>query len=338
MKRFVRSILLAVVAIAALLQACEDEVNSPAISSASSVVVSPVESTLGLGSRQSFTATFNGASGHEFMWSVVAGPGQISSAGEYTAPAQLSLYSVTATIRAVLASDTTKVGYARIVITGTNTGNQARGDSTGTGGSDTTSTPKDTTVCFERDILPILRSNCAMSGCHDAYTREEDIDLTSYQSLMNSGDDELVVAHNVSKSDLYEVITSSRASKRMPPPPRSALTAEQIALIRRWILEGAVNRDCSNDTVTCNVDNVTYAATIQPLLQTNCVGCHSGSAPSGGVLLTTYANVKAQADNGKLVGAVSHATGYKAMPPGGRLQNCAIEQIKVWVQAGALNN
>ncbi len=342
MKSFTGLLLLASIVIVLLFQSCEDGVNNSPVGSgkpSSAIIVSPSTAALGLAGQQLFTAALNGDSSQEFVWSVAAGPGQISASGEYTAPAQLSLYSMSTTIKAMLASDTSKVGYAQIIITGLNTGNSASGDSTGNGGgTDTTATPKDTTVCYERDILPILRSNCAMSGCHDSYTREEGIDLTSYQSTINSGG--LVIAHNPAKSELYEVITQSRVSKRMPPSPRAALTSDQIALIRRWILEGATNRDCSKDTVStgCDLSNVTFSNTVQPILQNNCTGCHSGSAPSGGVLLTSYANVKKVADDGRLVGVVSHASGFKSMPPGGTLQSCFVEQIKVWVQAGAPNN
>lgn len=272
-----------------------------------------------------------------FIWRVT-GPGEVLPSGEYVAPAELAVYSMTVTVRAVLAADTTQFGYAQITVMGSNTGGG------GTGGGDTTGgggQPVDTTVCFERDILPILRSNCTMSGCHDSQTRREGIDMTSCQAMQNSKK-RLVVAHDLHESKLYRAITEEDDDDddRMPPPPRPRLSGDQIALIRRWILEGATNRDCSQDTVGtgCDVSNVTYAKTIQPVLQNNCPGCHSGSAPTAGVSLVGYANVKKIADDGRLVGVTSHAPGYVTMPPGGKLRDCAIEQVRVWVQSGAPNN
>ena len=38
---------------------------------------------------------------------------------------------------------------------------------------------------------------------------------------------------------LIEKITCGKGPKRMPPPPKNALTESQIALIRAWIDEGA---------------------------------------------------------------------------------------------------
>lgn len=314
-------------------QSCDDNVTCPTnhtpTPSGAQVTVSPDTVTLQLGEHRSFTALYKGEPA-EFLWRVTSGPGEILASGEYIAPSELAVYSMTATIKAVLATDTNQFGYAKVVVLGSNTGGGGNG---GGGGQ-----PIDTTVCFERDILPILRSSCAMSGCHDSQTHEEGIDLTSYVSMQNSKK-RLVVAHDVQGSKLYKAITEDEGDDdRMPPPPRPRLTDDQIALIRRWILEGATNRDCSQDSTGCDVSNVTYAKTIQPILQNNCLGCHSGSAPTAGISLVGYTNVKKLADDGRLVGVTSHAQGYIAMPPGGTLQNCAIEQIKKWVENGAPNN
>ena len=47
------------------------------------------------------------------------------------------------------------------------------GGTGGTGGTGSGSTGPDTSLCFERDILPIFISNCAKSGCHDASSHQE---------------------------------------------------------------------------------------------------------------------------------------------------------------------
>jgi hypothetical protein len=49
--------------------------------------------------------------------------------------------------------------------------------------------------------------------------------------------------------------------------------------------------------------------------------------------------VKVQAANGKLVGSISHAAGFIAMPSATvSLSACEISQIKAWVNEGVLNN
>ena len=204
-------------------------------------------------------------------------------------------------------------------------------DTTGTGGN---KQPCDSTVVyFGRDVLPILNSNCAMSGCHDAGTAAEGIVLTSYEKVMQTA---RVVPFNLNNSELYEVITETDPDKRMPPPPKPALTAAQIALIAKWINQGAKNLVC--DEQNCDTVNISYANMISKTMNTYCVGCHGASNPSAGINVSNYAGMAAIAGNGKLVGSVTHAAGFKAMPQGGKLPACEIKQIQKWVAMGYPNN
>src|SRR5690348_11891037 len=68
--------------------------------------------------------------------------------------------------------------------------------------------------------------------------------------------------------------------------------------------------------IFCDTTNVTYSGKVLPLIQNNCYTCHSGASPSGNVSLDSYSNLKVYADNGKLIGTISHAAGYSAMPQG----------------------
>lgn len=192
-------------------------------------------------------------------------------------------------------------------------------------------------VYFEKDILPILRSNCAKSGCHDAITHEKDIILNSYTNVMAS---DVVRAFDLNSSDLYEVITETDPDKRMPQPPNERLTTDQITIIAKWILQGAKDLSCDVNAGICDTTNVTYSGFIAPLLANTCVGCHSGDAPSGGISLNTHAGVESVALNGRLIGAITWASGYKPMPFGAakKLPECTIDKIKAWVHDGARNN
>ncbi len=191
-------------------------------------------------------------------------------------------------------------------------------------------------VYFEKDVLPILRSNCAKSGCHDAITQEKDIILDSYANVMKSGE---VRPYDLNKSDLYEVIRENDPDKRMPPPPNQPLTTDQIDIIKRWIQQGAKNLTCDETAGICDTTAVSFAAFVAPVLQTHCIGCHSGGAPSGGILLNSHAAVQTVALNGRLAGAITHAPGYQPMPRGSaRLADCTIDKIKAWIHHGALNN
>lgn len=89
----------------------------------------------------------------------------------------------------------------------------------------------------------------------------------------------------------------------------------------------------------CDTQNVTFASTVAPILSANCYGCHSTETATNGVILDTHAGVKKQADNGTLVGVISHAAGFTPMPQGmAKLPDCDIAKIKEWVDDGAKNN
>ena len=89
----------------------------------------------------------------------------------------------------------------------------------------------------------------------------------------------------------------------------------------------------------CDTFDVAYQKDIRALLANNCssAGCHVGANGVGGLDLTTYADAKAIADNGNLVGRIEETTG-NLMPPGAPLADCDIELIRAWVAKGAPNN
>ncbi|MFN8253593.1 MAG: c-type cytochrome [Ferruginibacter sp.] len=187
------------------------------------------------------------------------------------------------------------------------------------------------TVYFQNKVLPLINSSCAMSGCHDAITHKEGVNLTSYANIIATGG---VKPGNPSGSKLYTVLNKT-GGDRMPPPPAAAFTQAQKDIIYKWILQGAKNNACND----CDTTVFTYNAGIAPIMNTYCKGCHNPSSLGGGIDLSAYAGVKATAVNGKLVGSITHASGYIAMPQGGnKLSDCRITQIKKWITAGSLNN
>lgn len=197
-----------------------------------------------------------------------------------------------------------------------------------------THTSVDTGICFERDILPIFTSNCAMSGCHDVGTASEGFVFNNYENITSKD----FTAGNPYDTELFEKITEDDPDKIMPPPPREALNASQIALIKRWIEEGAKNSSGCNSN-GCDTSNVTFGTIIQPIINTNCKGCHNTASAGGGFNFEAYDGIKAAIDANKLLGSIKHLSGYIAMPQGGRqLSDCNIRQIEIWIADGALNN
>jgi Planctomycete cytochrome C len=191
-------------------------------------------------------------------------------------------------------------------------------------------------VYFEAQVLPILISSCAKSGCHDAASHEEGIIMDSYANVMQTAE---VKPFDLNSGKLYEVITETDPDKRMPQPPNAPLTQDQIQLIANWIQQGAQNLKCDPDFGACDSLNVSFSQTLNPILNTYCVGCHSGPAASGGVSLDAYSGVKTVAQSGKLYGVISWETGFPQMPQGGnQLDACTIAKFKSWIDAGAPEN
>jgi len=185
-------------------------------------------------------------------------------------------------------------------------------------------------ACFDRDIMPVILSRCAIASCHDDITAQEDYRLTSYNGVMA-----IVSPGNPLSSKLYKVITLTDPNDVMPPPPYDKLNSEQIDSIYAWISTGATDEYCGE---TCDTINpVTFSAVIGPVVNNSCRGCHSGNTPSGSVRLENYSDVAAIAASGQLVG-VLNASGYPLMPPSGSFSLCRIRQFEIWIENGYPNN
>jgi mono/diheme cytochrome c family protein len=189
------------------------------------------------------------------------------------------------------------------------------------------------TVYFQNEVLPLILSTCSTTGCHDKLTEDQDILLVDYASIIAYGE---IEPGDPEESKLFKVITDDDPDDRMPPPPKTPLNADQISKIRTWISQGAKDNYCDE---SCDTTNVTFSGTVWPILETSCVGCHSGPAPQGGINLSNYTNVVEVANTGKLYGAISHSQGYSPMPKNlPKLSDCKIEQVKIWIDDGTPNN
>ncbi len=89
----------------------------------------------------------------------------------------------------------------------------------------------------------------------------------------------------------------------------------------------------------CDTASVSYSKTIQPLLDKNCISCHSDAGGNiNGVNLSAYNTVRRNTIGNRIVFAVQGSDGITQMPFGSRLNECEIAQIRSWVRQGALNN
>ena len=101
----------------------------------------------------------------------------------------------------------------------------------------TTSARAEAPVDFARDIKPLLSDRCFKCHGPDSETREADLRLDLRANAVEAA----IVPGDVEESELYHRITSDDPDEKMPPVDsnRTALTPDEIALVRRWILQGA---------------------------------------------------------------------------------------------------
>lgn len=194
------------------------------------------------------------------------------------------------------------------------------------GGTGGITPPKNDSICFNSQVLPLYVSYCAQSGCHDATTRAEGVQLTSYTTIMRG-----ITPGNPSRSVNYTEISNG-----MPPRGYPQLTTDQKNIILKWINEGAKNTNCVN---TCDTTKFTFSNPIQTLLSNNCNGCHGTKPGSGNIYLGDYASAKAYITANKTIflNSINYSSSIapsKRMPPGGKMADCQISQFSKWINNG----
>lgn len=96
-------------------------------------------------------------------------------------------------------------------------------------------------VDFNRDIRPILSDNCFKCHGPDEKQRMANLRLDETEGLfVDRGGYHIIVPGDPAKSKLYQKISSTDESYRMPPSYSGrTITPQQIELIKEWIEQGA---------------------------------------------------------------------------------------------------
>ncbi len=91
-------------------------------------------------------------------------------------------------------------------------------------------------VKFSRDVAPILVANCM--NCHNPERKRGRFDLTTFDALMKGADKEKVIAPG-KPDESHIVLRLKQEETPKMPPGQNDLAAPAIALIEKWIKEGA---------------------------------------------------------------------------------------------------
>lgn len=190
--------------------------------------------------------------------------------------------------------------------------------------------PTSDSVCFSAEVLPMFQSYCGSKGCHGSGSAAEGVSLETYFNIMKG-----ISPSNPSGSKYFREITNGS----MPPKSSPQLSSAQIAIIQKWINQGARNTTCIN---ACDTSKYTYTNAIQSLLATNCNGCHGSMPGSGGVYLGTLTAAQnyIKANKALFLNAINHSTTIPAaqrMPPAGKMSDCQVQQLTKWINANMPN-
>lgn len=92
-------------------------------------------------------------------------------------------------------------------------------------------------------------------------------------------------------------------------------------------------------TIECQTMDMSYMDDILPIIETNCLACHSAAANFGNITLEGFDQMRKYVDDGSLIGVIRHESGFSPMPKNqAMLLNCEIEKIEAWIANGASNN
>jgi menaquinol-cytochrome c reductase cytochrome b/c subunit len=87
------------------------------------------------------------------------------------------------------------------------------------------------------NVAPIIKRYCL--SCHHTGSAKNNYDMSSYQSLMTSGDHKPNVRPGDANSNLVLMINRQKITAGEPMPPTKALPPDLLDIIQRWVLAGA---------------------------------------------------------------------------------------------------
>ena len=201
-------------------------------------------------------------------------------------------------------------------------------------------------VDFLTTVKPILESTCL--SCHGPEKPKGELQLMSRALALKGGEHgPVLVPGKPAESKLYTSTTLPPGHDDIMPPKGDPLTKTQIAVLAKWIEQGAAWPE--NITLT-KTRRVEFTKDVQPILELNCVACHRADHIKGGLRLDERDVAFKGGDSGPAIVPfrLKESRAYVAttlgaeddavMPPakkGGPMPKEKVETLARWIEQGA---
>lgn len=201
-------------------------------------------------------------------------------------------------------------------------------------------------VDFGTEIQPLIESACL--NCHNETKAEGELQLVTRQlALGGGGQGPAIVPGEPDESLLYTVTILPADHDEIMPPTGPPLAKSQTDRIKSWIEQGA---RWPNDAQLRRRPRMDFVKHIQPILEQNCLSCHSSKDPEGDFELTTFTVARESGSGDSIIPfRPDESTLYtytildkdsdELMPPanaGGPLAKAMIEKLRLWISQGAI--
>jgi cytochrome c553 len=193
-------------------------------------------------------------------------------------------------------------------------------------------------VRFEEQIQPILARSCVR--CHGPTKHKAELNLATGAGLLKGSESgPVVVPGKPDESPLWKLVEAGE----MPPEEDQRLSASEVALIRRWIEEGAQLSAAAAAPSLTQHD-------IVPLLLLRCAACHGRQKQEAGLDIRSKASllkggksgpaiVPGKPDDSLLIQKITAG----AMPPKAQLaavsvkpvEDAELKKLRDWIALGA---
>jgi formylglycine-generating enzyme required for sulfatase activity len=202
-------------------------------------------------------------------------------------------------------------------------------------------------VDFESEIKPIIEAACLR--CHNEANPEGGLRLDTFEAaIADNAHAPAILPGEPEMSPFYARTVLPADDELNMPPDGPSLDKSQTTRLRTWIAEGAA---WPKDAVLEVQPRIDFVEHVQPILEMNCLSCHSGDEPEGEFDLTTHeAALQSGASPPSIVptkpaeSSIYRLTNVPPddpalMPPadqGGPLAKDSVEILRLWIAQGAI--